>query len=152
VPPKEQLDVLPDTAMQTSLSDQAALFEGIYRCASGEGPLSEAYPELAAEDCQEMLDLLQTNPTRTLLGAGFPDDVPLAHKHGFGGGAWTDERMDVGIVWPPEGRPFLVGLYQWDDVNWIHWLRVWPMQIEFSTTVYNYFTTPPPQPAPPVPQ
>jgi hypothetical protein len=86
-----------------------------------------------------------------LLGAGFPDEVPLAHKHGFGGGASTDERMDVGIVWPPEGRPYLVGLYQWDNEDWIHWLRVWPQQIEFSTTLYNYFTMPPPRPAPPVP-
>jgi hypothetical protein len=59
--------------------------------------------------------------------------------------------MDVGIVWPPEGTPYLVGLYQWDDVDWIHWLRVWPQQIEFSTTIYAYFTMPAPRPAPPVP-
>ena len=152
VPEEEQIDVRPDTAMQTSLSDQVLLFEALYRCALDEGRLLEAYPELAPEDCQEMLELLETNPTRTLLGSGFPAEVPLAHKHGFGGGAYTDERMDVGIAWPPEGRPFLAGLYQWDDVDWIHWLRVWPMQIEFSTTLYNYFTTPPPLPAPTIPQ
>jgi beta-lactamase class A len=151
VPRAEQIDVLPDTAMQTSLADQALFFEALYHCTLGTGRLLEAYPELSPEDCHEMLDLLQTNPTRTLLGAGFPDEVPMAHKHGFGGGVSTDERMNVGIVWPPEGRPFLVGLYQWDDVDWIHWLRVWPMQIEFSTTVYNFFATPPPRPAPSAP-
>jgi hypothetical protein len=144
--------VLPGTAVQTSLSDQALLFEALYRCTSGAGRLVEACPELTAHDCQEMLDLLQDNPTRTLLGAGFPAEVPLAHEHGFGGGPDTDERLDVGIVWPPQGRPFLVGLYQWDDVSRIHWLRVWPQQIEFSTTVYNYFTTPPSLPSPPIPQ
>ncbi len=94
-----------------------------------------------------MLELLKRNPTRTLLGPGFPKDVPLAHKNGFGGGAHTDERMDVGIVWPPGGRPYLVGIYQWDNKPWIHWLRVWPQQIEFSTTLYNYFTMPGPLPA-----
>ena len=47
-----------------------------------------------------------------------------------------------------EGRPYLVGLYQWDNQDWIHWLRVWPQQIEFSTALYNYFTLPPPLPAP----
>ena len=147
VPPEEQLDLWPDTAMQTSLSDQALLFEALYWGAQGTGRLPEAYPELSAEDCQEMLDLLKTNPTRTLLGPGFSDDVPMAHKNGFGGGSYTDERMDVGIVWPPDGRPYLVGLYQWDKMDWIHWLRVWPQQIELSTTLYNYLTMPPPLPA-----
>jgi beta-lactamase class A len=151
VPPDEQLDLWPDTAMQTSLSDQAILFEALYRGAQGEGRLLEAFPNLTPEDCQEMLDLLKTNPTRTFLGPGFGPDVPMAHKNGFGGGSGTDERMNVGIIWPPGGRPYLVGLYQWDKVDWIHWLRVWPQQIEFSTTLYSYFTMPPPLPAPPKP-
>jgi hypothetical protein len=69
--------------------------------------------------------------------------VPMAHKNGFGGGQYTDERMDVGIVWPPGGRPYLVGLYQWDKNAWIHWLRVWPQQIELSTTLYGFFTMAP---------
>ena len=99
-----------------------------------------------------MLDLLKTNPVRTLLGPGFADDVPMAHKNGFGGGQYTDERMDVGIIWPPDGRPYLVGLYQWDKNPWIHWLRVWPQQIELSATLYDYFTMPPTRPAPTKPR
>jgi beta-lactamase class A len=149
VPPEEQIDLWPDTAMQTSLSDQAALFEALYRGTEGTGKLLGAFPALSPQDCQEMLDLLKTNPTRTFLGPGFANDVPMAHKNGFGGGSSTDERMNVGIIWPPEGRPYLVGLYQWDHQDWIHWLRVWPQQIEFSTTLYNYFCMPPPMPAPP---
>jgi len=148
IPPEERIDLWPDDVMQTSLSDQALLFEALYRGAQGKGCLLEAFPELSPADCQEMLDLLKTNPVRFLVGAGFPEEVPLAHKHGYGGGQYTDERMDVGIVWPPEGRPYLVGLYQWDKVSWIHWLRVWPQQIELSTTLYNYFTMPEPLPAP----
>jgi hypothetical protein len=147
IPPAERVDLWPDSAMQTSLSDQVILFEALYRGAQGGGRLLESFPDLTPEDCQEMLDLLKTNPTRTLLGAGFGDEVPLAHKHGFGGGADTDERMDVGIVWPIDGHPYLVGLYQWDKTPWIHWLRVWPQQIELSTTLYNYFTMPPTRPA-----
>lgn len=147
VPPDEQVDLLSDPTMQTSLSDQAMLFEALYRGAEGEGKLLEVYPQLTPADCEEMLELLKRNPTRTLLGPGFADDVPLAHKNGFGGGASTDERMDVGIVWPPEGRPYLIGLYQWDNQAWIHWLRVWPQQIELSTMLYDYFTMPPPQPS-----
>jgi hypothetical protein len=76
----------------------------------------------------------------------------MAHKNGFGGGAYTDERMNVGIVWPPQGRPYLVGLYQWDKTEWIHWLRVWPQQIELSKTLYNYFTMPETRPAATKPQ
>ena len=148
IPPEDQVDLWPDTAMQTSLSDQAILFEALYRGTQGEGRLLEAFPNLAAGDCQEMLDLLKTNPTRTFLGPGFADDVPMAHKNAFGGGQRTDERMNVGIIWPPGGRPYLVGLYQWDQIEWIHWLRVWPQQIEFSMTLYNYFTMPPTLPAP----
>lgn len=145
IPPEEQVDLLPDPTMQTSLSDQAMLFEALYRGTQGEGKLLEVYPQLTPADCEEMLELLKSNPTRTLLGPGFADDVPLAHKNGFGGGASTDERMDVGIVWPREGRPYLVGLYQWDNQAWIHWLRVWPQQIELSATLYDYFTMPPSQ-------
>ncbi|MBN1936509.1 MAG: serine hydrolase [Anaerolineae bacterium] len=148
VPPEEQINLWPDTAMQTSLADQAILFEALYRGTLGEGKLLAAFSNLTAQDCQAMLDLLKTNPTRTLLGPGFADDVPMAHKNGFGGGSNTDERMNVGIVWPPEGRPYLVGIYQWDDVDWIHWLRVWPQQIEFSSTLYAYFTMDEPLPAP----
>jgi beta-lactamase class A len=147
VPPEEQVDLLPDPTMQTSLSNQAILFEALYRGAQGEGKLLEVYPQLTPAHCEEMLERLKRNPTRTLLGPGFADDVPLAHKNGFGGGASTDERMDVGIVWPPEGRPYMVGLYQWDNQAWIHWLRVWPQQIELSWTLYDYFTMPPPQPS-----
>ncbi len=147
IPPEEQVDLLPDPTMQTSLSDQAILFGALYRGTQGQGKLLEVYPGLTPADCEEMLELLKRNPTRTLLGPGFADDVPLAHKNGFGGGAGTDERMDVGIVWPPEGRPYLIGLYQWDNQAWIHWLRVWPQQIELSTTLYDYFTMPPPQPS-----
>jgi beta-lactamase class A len=152
VPPEERIELWPDTAMQTSLSDQAILFEALYWGVQGKGRLLEAFPNLAPEDCQEMLDLLKTNPTRTFLGPGFADDVPMAHKNGFGGGQYTDERMNVGIIWPPAGRPYLVGLYQWDGQDWIHWLRVWPQQIEFSTTLYNYFTMPEPLPAPDKPK
>lgn len=147
VPPEEQIDLWPDTAMQTSLADQARLFEALYWGALGQGPLLVAFPNLTAQDCQAMLDLLKTNPTRTLLGPGFADDVPMAHKNGFGGGSNTDERMNVGIIWPPGGRPYLVGIYQWDNVDWIHWLRVWPQQIEFSSTLYAYFTMGEPLPA-----
>jgi|GEM_PF-1278818 len=148
VPTEEQINVWPDTAMQTSLADQAALFAALYHGALGQGPLLKAFPNLTAQDCQAMLDLLKANPTRTLLGAGIPDDVPMAHKNGFGGGSNTDERMNVGIIWPPDGRPYLAGLYQWDNVDWIHWLRVWPQQIEFSSTLYAYFTMGKPLPAP----
>ncbi|MBN1642006.1 MAG: serine hydrolase [Anaerolineae bacterium] len=152
VPPEERVDLYPDPSMQTSLADQVLLFQALYHGAQGEGALLAAFPALSAQDCQEMFDLLKGNPTRTLLGPGFGDDVPLAHKNGFGGGAATDERMDVGIVWPPDGRPYLVGLYQWDDQPWIHWLRVWPQQIELSATLYGYFTMAPPGPAPAMPE
>ncbi len=148
VPPDERINLWPDTAMQTSLADQARLFEAIYWGALGQGPLLDAFPSLTAQDCQAMLDLLKTNPTRTLLGPAFADDVPMAHKNGFGGGSNTDERMNVGIVWPPGGRPYLAGIYQWDNVDWIHWLRVWPQQIELSSTLYAYFTMGEPLPAP----
>jgi beta-lactamase class A len=152
IPSDEQVDLLPDPTMQTSLSDQALLFEALYRCTEGEGKLLDVYPDLTPADCEEMLDLLKRNPTRTLLGPGFADDVPLAHKNGFGGGSSTDERMDVGIVWPHDGRPYLVGLYQWDNQDWIHWLRVWPQQIELSTMLYDYFTMSSPQPSTTRPQ
>ena len=136
VPPDEAaIDTNPDPMMQTRLADLAVLWEAIYRGCQGEGKLLEAYDNLTAEDCCEMLEWLKTNPVRSVIGASVPPEVPIAHKHGWVG----DTRSDIGIVFTPQGD-YLFGLFVWEDTDWINWDRCFPIFRRLSATVYNYFT------------
>ncbi len=129
------IDTRPDPMMQTWLADLAVLWEAIYRGCQGEGKLLAAYDNLTAEDCCEMLDWLKTNPLRSVIGASVPEEIPIAHKHGWVG----DTRSDIGIVFTPQGD-YLFGLFLWEDTDWINWDRCFPIFRRLSATVYNYFT------------
>ncbi|MBM4463970.1 MAG: hypothetical protein FJ014_00115 [Chloroflexi bacterium] len=132
----------PDPMMQTRLADLAVLWEAIYRGCQGEGKLLEAYDNLTAEDCCEMLDWLKTNLLRSVIGASVPPEIPIAHKHGW----VNDIRSDIGIVFTPQGD-YLFGLFLWEDTDWLNWDRCFPIFRRLSATVYNHFThAPPPSP------
>ncbi len=129
------IDTRPDPMMQTWLADLAVLWRAIYQGCQGEGKLLAACDNLTAEDCCEMLDWLKTNPLRSVIGASVPQEVPIAHKHGWVG----DTRSDIGIVFTPQGD-YLFGLFMWEDTDWINWDRCFPIFRRLSATVYNHFT------------
>ena len=130
------IDTRPDPMMQTWLADLAVLWEALYRGCHGEGKLLEAYDNLTADDCCEMLDWLEINPVRSVIGASVPPEIPIAHKHGWIG----DTRSDIGVVFTPQGD-YLFGLFLWEDTDWINWDRCFPIFRRLSATVYNYFTS-----------
>jgi hypothetical protein len=136
------IDTHPDAMMQTRLADLVILWTALYEGCQGRGLLLKTYPDsLDAEACCEMLDWLETNPVRTVIGASLPPEVPIAHKHGW----VAATRSDVGIVFSP-GGDYLFGLFMWQDSDWIDWDVCFPLFRRLSATVYNYFTMGPPSP------
>ncbi|TKJ28460.1 MAG: hypothetical protein CEE40_11540 [Chloroflexi bacterium B3_Chlor] len=126
----------PDPFIQTSAHDIGALLEMIYDCSQGEGRLLEEYPgRISSEACLLILDDLKENPLRTMIGAGIPDDIPLAHKHGFGG----DTHADAGVVFS-EGGDYVIVQFQYAPTDWLVWAISRPVFEDVSFATYNFFT------------
>jgi beta-lactamase class A len=119
----------------------ANLVEMIYQCTQDGGLLRDAYPNVfSPESCEEMIDIMAANDLRNMLGAGIPDWVKLAHKHGFSGYgvSWGDTRGEVGAVFSP-GADWLISFYIWEDTPWINWGINQPLYRDVSNMLYNYF-------------
>jgi hypothetical protein len=90
-----------DRCVRATPREMANLVEMIYQCTQDGGLLRDAYPNVfSPESCEEMIDIMAANDLRNMLGAGIPDWVKLAHKHGFSGYgvSWGDTRGEVGAV------------------------------------------------------
>jgi beta-lactamase class A len=128
----------PDPLIQTSAHDMGALLEMIYDCSQGEGRLLEDYQgSIAAESCQGILDDLKENPVRTMIGAGIPEDVPLAHKHGFA----YDTHADAGVAFS-EGGDYVLVQFQYAPTDWLVWAISQPVFEDVSFATYNFFNIP----------
>lgn len=111
---RTDINLNPDLYNQTTPGDMAALLNGVYQCAqNGTGILIDSFKnDMSSAKCQFILDELKKNRIGSLMQAGVPDGIPVAHKHG-----WTEESdgylhtvSDVGIVYSPNGD-FLVAIY-----------------------------------------
>jgi hypothetical protein len=125
----------PDPLIQTSAHDMGTLLEMIYDCSQGEGRLLEDYAgRVTLEGCQLILDDLKENPLRTMIGAGIPEDVPLAHKHGFA----YDTHADAGVVFSAGGDYILVH-FQYAPTDWLVWAISQPVFEDVSFATHNFF-------------
>jgi len=128
----------PDALIQTSAHDIGVLLEMIYDCSQGEGRLLEEYEgRISAESCQSILEDLKQNPVRTMIGAGIPEDVPLAHKHGFA----YDTHADAGVVFS-EGGDYILVQFQYAPTDWLVWALSQPVFEDVSYATYNFFNIP----------
>lgn len=125
----------PDSAMQTTAEDMGTLLAMLYYCAeSGGGFLRAAYPDsITQTECQDILDMMKQNKIGSLIEAGVPADVPLAHRHGWVG----DTHADAGIVYSPGGDYVLVQFFYQQD--WLPWEESSPLMADISRATYNYF-------------
>jgi hypothetical protein len=143
-------DVRYDRCVRATPGEMADLVEMIYAGAEGTGMLLETYPALTRDSCDLMLDIMAANDLRNMLGAGIPDDVRLAHKHGFSGYAvpWGDTRGEVGITYS-HGADYLVSFYIWQDTDWINWEINSALYRDVSNMLYNFYNPDAPYYAPP---
>jgi beta-lactamase class A len=124
----------PDPYMQTTPLDIGLLLEMIYQGSHGGGALMVAYPDaFTADECEQMIEWLNTNHIDSLTEAGVPVDTKVAHKHGFTG----ETHADAAIVFSPGGDFVLVTfLYR---PEWLEWEESAPLIANIATATYNYF-------------
>lgn len=125
----------PDPFIQTSAHDMGTILEMICDCSRGEGRLLDDYEgRISPQGCQLILDDLRENPLRTMIGAGIPEDTPLAHKHGFA----YDTHADAGVVFS-EGADYVIVHFQYAPTDWLVWALSQPVFEDVSYATYNFF-------------
>jgi beta-lactamase class A len=131
----ECINTNPDPYMQTTAEDLSILLDMVYQCMAFDGGgLIAAYGDaLTQNECEMMLDVMQQNDEGKLILAGVPEDVEVAHKHGY----TYDTISDAGVVLSPSGDYVLV-IFLWQDVSWIAG-TAFPLMEGISTAVFNYF-------------
>jgi beta-lactamase class A len=124
----------PDPYMQTTPKEMGLLLEMLAKCAEGSGPLLAAYPgELTAEECTEVIGLLEMNPITTYIKAGLPEGTRLAHKHGFS----EQNQSDAGIIWGP-GGPYVLSISVYQP-GWVEYRYSHPLIADMATATWQFF-------------
>lgn len=132
---RTDINLDPDPAMQTTAEDMGQLLAMIYYCSKGGGAFIAAYPDqITPAECQLLLDTLVLNTEGNLIRFGIPEDIPVAHKHGWA----YNTHGDAGIVFSPGGDYVLVE-YLHQDSDWLNAGESFPLLRELSRSVYNYF-------------
>ncbi len=135
---RTDFDTDPDAFMQTTSDDMAYLLTMLYQCGrDGGGGISLVFADLITQqECQSILSLLSRNKIATLIEAGVPEGVSVAHKHGFGDG---DTIGDAGIVFSP-GGDYVVVIYVWQS-EYLEWENSAPIVANISRMIFNYFNS-----------
>ena len=136
--PNPNFNTQPDPYNQTTAEDLGTLFGMIYDCAYYGSGLMAAYPdgEFTQNECRQMLELMSGNDLLRLLQGGIPPDIRISHKNG-----WLDTMHgDAGIVFPPNGRNYIIAIFVWEDTDFFSFTRAWPLIEGVSRATWNYFS------------
>lgn len=130
------INTRPDPYMQTTTRDLAVLLDMIYQCAefNGGGLVATYNGQIEQTDCEMMLEIMARNEEGQLIMAGVPEDVAVAHKHGW----TTDTHGDAGVVFSP-GGDYVITIFVWADIDWLPATISFPVIMGVSETVFNYF-------------
>lgn len=136
--PNPNHNTRPDPFNQTTAEDLGTLMNMIYDCANFGSGLIAAYPdgEFTQTECRQMLELMSGNNLLRLLQGGIPADIRISHKNG-----WLDTMHgDAGIVYPPNGRNYVIAVFLWENVDFFSFERAWPLIEGISRATWNYFS------------
>lgn len=135
-----------DPFNQTTTEDLGTIFNMVYDCAEYGSGLMAAFPEgdFTQQECRQMLELTSANDLQRLLQGGLPPGTRFSHKNG-----WIDnEHGDAGIVYPANGRNYIIAVFLWEDVEFLSYDRAWPIMEGISRAAWNYFSPEAPLVAP----
>lgn len=135
--PNPNFDTGADPFNQTTTEDLGTLFTMIYDCAQYGSGLIAAYPngEFTQNECQQMLELMSGNDLLRLLQGGIPQGTRISHKNG-----WLENvNGDAGIVYPPNGRNYVIAVYVWKNLDFWSYTESWPLVEGISRAAWNYF-------------
>lgn len=136
--PNANYNTQPDPFNQTTTEDLGTMFAMIYDCAFYTSGLMAAYPngEFTQQECQQMLNLMSANDLQRLLQGGIPPGTTISHKNG-----WLENiHGDAGIVFPPNGRNYIIAVFLWEDGDFFDYNRAWPLIEGISRAAWNYFS------------
>lgn len=136
--PNANFNTGADPFNQTTAEDLGTLFSLIYDCAYFGSGLVAAYPEgeFTQNECRQMLNLMSANDLERLLQGGIPADGIISHKNGW----LSDVHGDAGIVFPPNGRNYVISVFVWQDGEFFTFERAWPLIEGISRAAWNYFS------------
>lgn len=137
--PNQQYRTTADPYNQTTTEDLGTMFAMIYDCAYYGSGLMAAYPEgeFTQNECRQMLELMSGNDLLRLLQAGLPAGTRISHKNGW---TTTDMHGDAGIVFPPNGRNYVIAVMLWENSDFFPYNRAWPLIEGISRAAWNYFS------------
>jgi beta-lactamase class A len=136
---RQDFTVDADIYNQTTAEDIGKLLASIYTCSieqqSNLNQISEG--QITQEECVTLIDFLQGNRMGALIEAGVPEEVVVAHKHG-----WSQERdglvhsfSDAGIVYGPE-EDFILTIFTYSKDQLLFDVAN-PLIARISQTIYN---------------
>ena len=136
--PNPNFDTGADPFNQTTAEDMGSMFNMIYDCAEYGSGLMTAYPngEFNQQECQQMLELMSANDLLRLLQAGLPPETRISHKNGW----LTSMVGDAGVVYPPNGREYIISVFLWEAGEFQDFNRLWPLLEGISRASWNYFS------------
>lgn len=136
--PNPNFNTGADQFNQTTTEDLGTLFSMIYDCANYGSGLMTAYPDgsFTQNECRQMLELMSANDLERLLQGGIPADARISHKNGW----LEDVHGDAGIVFPPNGRNYVIAVYVWENTDFFSFSRAWPLIEGVSRAAWNYFS------------
>jgi hypothetical protein len=135
--PNSSFNTGADPFNQTTTEDLGTMLSMIYDCAQYGSGLMTAYRdgEYTQQECRQMLNLMSANDLGRLLPGGIPADVPIAHKNG-----WLENvHGDAGIVFPANGRNYVIAAFVWENGEFFSFERAWPLIEGISRAAWNYF-------------
>ncbi len=136
--PNPNYNTEADPYNQTTAEDMGTLFNMIYDCANYGSGLIAAYPdgEYTQTECKQMLELMSANDLLRLLQGGIPAGTRISHKNGW----VSDVSGDTGIVFPPNGRDYVISVYLWQKTDFQDYTKLWPLIEGISRAAWNYFS------------
>lgn len=135
--PNTNFNTGADPFNRTTAEDLGTLFGLIYDCAYYGSGLIAAYPdgEFTQNECRQMLNLMSTNDLERLLQGGIPQNAVISHKNG-----WLENvHGDAGIVFPQNGRNYVIAVFVWEEGEFFTFERAWPLIEGVSRAAWNYF-------------
>lgn len=136
--PNPNFNTGADPYNQTTAEDLGTLFGMIYDCANYGSGLMAAFPngEFTQNECRQMLELMSANDLLRMLQGGIPPETRISHKNG-----WLENvHGDAGIVYPPNGRNYIISVFVWENTEFFSFTRAWPLIEGISRAAWNYFS------------
>ncbi len=136
--PNPTIKTESDPYNQTTTEDMGTMFSMLYDCEHYGSGLMTAYPngEYTQNECKQILELMSANDLLRMLQGGIPEGTRISHKNGW----VSDMSGDAGIVYPPNGRDYVIAVYLWQKTDFQDYMTLWPIIEDISRAAWNYFS------------